>query len=106
LILSHHTGIHLCSLDRAFSTGSYVAMVIGSFLFAFMIAGGIHAAYQKKQRTAVKDIIKTAYQQDIKLRGEAVEKDEPGEETRIPQKHSFKSAARMVVPSIRIQHQR
>ena len=67
-----------------------------------MIVGGIHAAYQKRQRTAVKDIIKAAYQQDIKLR-EAVEEEE--EEERIPRKLSFKSAARMVVPSIRIQHQ-
>lgn len=84
--------------DRAFSTGAYVAIVIGSFLLSFMIIGLAHAAYQKRQRTAVKDIIKAAYQENIKLQKE-------NEQEEIRQKLSFRSAARMVLPRIRIQPQ-
>lgn len=80
------------STDRAFSTGAYVAIVIGSFLFVLMIAGLIHAAYQKRQRTAVKDIIKAAYQEDIKIR--ETDQKRP--------KVSFRSAAKMVVPNIKV----
>ena len=78
--------------DRAFSTGAYVAIVIGSFLFVLMIAGLIHAAYQRRQRTAVKDIIKAAYQEDIKIR--ETDQKRP--------KVSFRSAAKLVVPNIKV----
>ena len=43
-------------------------MVIGSIIFMAIIAGVIHAAYQKHKRTAVKDIIKAAYKEDIAQR--------------------------------------
>ena len=43
-------------------------MIIGGLIFLAMIAGIIHAAYEKHQRTAVKDIIKAAYQEDISMR--------------------------------------
>jgi len=79
--------------DRAFSTGAYVAIVIGAFLFALLVIGLTHAAYQRKKRTAVKDIIKAAYKEDIKLRESEVKEK---------QKISFRSAARMVVPSIKV----
>ena len=55
-------------IDRTFSTGAYVGMVIGSIIFMAIIAGVIHAAYQKHKRTAVKDIIKAAYKEDIAQR--------------------------------------
>lgn len=82
--------------DRAFSTGAYVGIVIGSFLVTFMIIGLAHAAYQKRQRTAVKDIIKAAYQEDIKMR----------ETEEVQHKLSFRSAAKMILPSIKIQQKK
>ena len=43
-------------------------MVIGGLILLSMIGGIIHVAYEKHQRTAVKDIIKAAYEEDIAMR--------------------------------------
>lgn len=54
--------------NRSFSTGAYVAMIIGGLILFSIIIGVFHAAYEKHKRTAVKDIIKAAYQEDISMR--------------------------------------
>lgn len=43
-------------------------MIIGGLILFSIIIGVFHAAYEKHKRTAVKDIIKAAYQEDISMR--------------------------------------
>lgn len=70
-------------------------MVIGSFVLLSMIFGILHAAFQRHKRTAVKDIIKAAYKEDIKMR------DDKNSKIPLPrlEKLSFRSAARLFIPN-------
>jgi len=51
-------------------------MVIGCLIFVATTIGVIQAAYEKHKRTAVKDIIKAAYQQDISMRDSNIQSDD------------------------------
>ena len=75
-------------LDRSFSTGAYVGMIIGALIFISIIVGIIHAACEKHKRTAVKDIIKAAYEEDITMRENHL---------------TFRQAAKKIMPSARIE---
>ena len=53
------------NLDRDFTTGGLVGIVIGCLILLAILGGLFHAAFQRHKRTAVKDIIKAAYQEDF-----------------------------------------
>ena len=57
-------------LERAFSTGQIVGMVIGSLIFVSMASAIIYAGIKKQKRTQIKDIIKQAYEDDLTVREE------------------------------------
>ncbi|XP_065679219.1 macrophage mannose receptor 1 isoform X1 [Hydra vulgaris] len=58
---------HICEKirDREITTGGLVGIIIGCLILFAVLGGLAHAAFQRHKKTAVKDIIKAAYQEDF-----------------------------------------